>query len=184
MLGAQYYGKASVKRGVSAAEREFDAARKAGAECLAYVRNVAKRDKIVNALVHRNWHSSASVEIRLFADRLEIWSPGHLPPDITIPELYEEHESHPVNKEILKAFEKINAMESLGSGIARIIGPCRKVGLPTPLFEHRGAVFVVTILKNRRTKAALSSLGLNERQIAAVEHVKNTGPSLPDSTCP
>ena len=184
MLGAQYYGKASVKRGVSAAEREFDAARKAGAECLAYVRNVAKRDKIVNALVHRNWHSSASVEIRLFADRLEIWSPGHLPPDITIPELYEEHESHPVNKEILKAFEKINAMESLGSGIARIIGPCRKVGLPTPLFEHRGAAFVVTILKNRRTKAALSSLGLNERQIAAVEHVKNTGPSLPDSTCP
>ena len=363
LLGAQYYGKMSVKRGVSATEREFDAARKAGAECLAYVRNVAKRDKresdfigrvgrcvtwssyagfpelrdavfgslvdfldkkklllvgdfdcevnpevrvsdisservawyieelhahgkksiprdakperllkqlgmlkgkyvtnaglllfgtnpqtffyqttvkcvwcagteyerpfldtakyegdlfalrdqarnfvlsriaqsrgirdgrpdapsafeipyesveeaIVNALVHRNWHSSASIEIRLFADRLEIWSPGHLPPDITIPELYEEHESHPVNKEILKAFDKINAMESLGSGISRIIGPCRKAGLPTPLFEHRGAAFVVTILKNRWTKAALSSLGLNERQIAAVEHVKNAG---------
>ena len=132
-------------------------------------------EAIVNALVHRNWHSSASIEIRLFADRLEIWSPGHLPPDITIPELYEEHESHPVNKEILKAFDKINAMESLGSGIARIIGPCRKAGLPTPLFEHRGAAFVVTILKNRWTKAALSSLGLNERQIAAVEHVKNAG---------
>ncbi len=132
-------------------------------------------EAIVNALVHRNWHSSASIEIRLFADRLEIWSPGHLPPDITIPELYEEHESHPVNKEILKAFDKINAMESLGSGIARIIGPCRKSGLPTPLFEHRGAAFVVTILKNRWTKAALSSLGLNERQIAAVEYVKANG---------
>ena len=66
-------------------------------------------------------------------------------------------------------------MESLGSGIARIIGPCRKAGLPTPLFEHRGAAFVVTILKNRWTKAALSSLGLNERQIAAVEHVKANG---------
>ena len=66
-----------------------------------------------------------------------------------------------------------NRVESLGSGIARIIGPCRKAGLRTPLFEHRGAAFVVTILKNRWTKAALSSLGLNERQIAAVEHVKN-----------
>ena len=66
-------------------------------------------------------------------------------------------------------------MESLGSGIARIIGPCRKAGLPTPLFEHRGAAFVVTILKNRWTKAALSSLGLSERQIAAVEHVKANG---------
>lgn len=66
-------------------------------------------------------------------------------------------------------------MESLGSGISRIIGPCRKAGLPTPLFEHRGAAFVVTILKNRWTKAALSSLGLNERQIAVVEHVKANG---------
>ena len=32
-------------------------------------------EAIVNAIAHRDYHSNASVEIRLFADRLEVWSP-------------------------------------------------------------------------------------------------------------
>ena len=135
----------------------------------------AIEEAVVNALVHRNWRSSASVEIRLFADRLEVCSPGHLPPDITIPELYEDHDSHPVNKEILKAFDKINVIESLGTGIERMISACKKVGLPTPVFEYRGSAFVVTLHKDRWTVNQLKSLGLNNRQIGAVSIVKTIG---------
>ena len=135
----------------------------------------AVEEAIVNALIHRNWHSSASVEIRLFADRLEIWSPGHLPPEITIPELYEEHDSHPVNKEILKAFDKINVIESLGTGIERMISACHASGLPTPVFEYHGSAFVVTILKDAWTRTALESLDLNPDQIKAVSYVKVNG---------
>ena len=132
-------------------------------------------EAIVNALIHRNWHSSGSVEIRLFADRLEVWSPGHLPPDITIPELYKEHDSHPVNKEILKAFDKINVIESLGTGIERMIAACHASGLPTPVFEYHGSAFVVTILKDAWTRTALESLDLNPDQIKAVSYVKVNG---------
>ena len=135
----------------------------------------AVEEAIVNALIHRNWHSSASVEIRLFADRLEVWSPGHLPPDITIPELYKEHDSHPVNKEILKAFDKINVIESLGTGIERMIAACHASGLPTPVFEYHGSAFVVTILKDAWTRTALESLDLNPDQIKAVSYVKVNG---------
>ena len=135
----------------------------------------AVEEAIVNALIHRNWHSSASVEIRLFADRLEVWSPGHLPPEITIPELYEEHDSHPVNKEILKAFDKINVIESLGTGIERMIAACHAVGLPTPVFEYHGSAFVVTILKDVWTRTALESLDLNPDQVKAVSYVKVNG---------
>jgi predicted HTH transcriptional regulator len=135
----------------------------------------AAEEAIVNALIHRNWHSSASVEIRLFADRLEVWSPGHLPPDITIPELYKEHDSHPVNKEILKAFDKINVIESLGTGIERMIAACHASGLPTPVFEYHGSAFVVTILKDAWTRTALESLDLNPDQIKAVSYVKVNG---------
>ena len=115
------------------------------------------------------------MEIRLFADRLEIWSPGHLPPEITIPELYEEHDSHPVNKEILKAFDKINVIESLGTGIERMISACHASGLPTPVFEYHGSAFVVTILKDAWTRTALESLDLNPDQIKAVSYVKVNG---------
>ena len=135
----------------------------------------AVEEAIVNALIHRNWHSSASVEIRLFADRLEVWSPGHLPPEITIPELYEEHDSHPVNKEILKAFDKINVIESLGTGIERMIAACHVAGLPTPVFEYHGSAFVVTILKDVWTRTALESLDLNPDQVKAVSYVKVNG---------
>ncbi len=36
-------------------------------------------EAIINAIVHRDYHSHASVEVRLFADRLEVWNPGRLP---------------------------------------------------------------------------------------------------------
>ena len=132
-------------------------------------------EAILNALMHRNWRSSASIEIRLFADRLEIWSPGHLPSDLTIPDLYQDHDSHPVNKEILKAFDKIGIVESLGTGIERIVSTCRSAGLPQPVFEHRGSAFVVTILKDVWTENALRSLGVSERQMVAVAELKVRG---------
>jgi len=33
-------------------------------------------EAIVNAIAHRDYYSNASVEVRLFADRLEVWNPG------------------------------------------------------------------------------------------------------------
>ena len=36
-------------------------------------------EAIVNAIAHRDYHSNASVEVRLFADRLEVWNPGSAP---------------------------------------------------------------------------------------------------------
>ena len=33
-------------------------------------------EAIVNAVAHRDYNSNASVEVRLFADRLEVWNPG------------------------------------------------------------------------------------------------------------
>jgi len=44
-------------------------------------------EAIVNAIAHRDYHSNASVEVRLFADRLEIWNPGSLPGTLTMDSL-------------------------------------------------------------------------------------------------
>jgi hypothetical protein len=44
-------------------------------------------EAIVNAIAHRDYHSHASVEVRLFADRLEVWNPGTLPGTLTLDDL-------------------------------------------------------------------------------------------------
>ena len=54
-------------------------------------------EAVVNAIAHRDYNSNASVEIRLFADRLEIWNPGALPGTLTIASLREDHPSVPYN---------------------------------------------------------------------------------------
>lgn len=38
------------------------------------------REAIVNAVAHRDYTSNGSVQVMRFADRLEIWNPGTLPP--------------------------------------------------------------------------------------------------------
>ena len=129
-------------------------------------------EALVNALVHRDWRLSASVEVRLFADRVEIWNPGALPEGITIPKLYETHSSYPVNELVLKVFDFAGVIESLGTGIKRMIETCRKERLPDPTWEQNGSSFVVTIWKDMWTEARLRELGLSERQKKAVRWLK------------
>lgn len=52
---------------------------------------------IVNAICHRDYASTASVEVRVFSDRVEVWNPGELPPGKTVAWLFDEHESMPFN---------------------------------------------------------------------------------------
>ncbi|HUM78153.1 MAG TPA: DUF4062 domain-containing protein, partial [Methanoculleus sp.] len=40
-------------------------------------------EAIVNAVAHRDYTSNGSVQVMLFADRLEVWNPGTLPPSLT-----------------------------------------------------------------------------------------------------
>ena len=44
-------------------------------------------EAIVNAVAHRDYADNASVQVMLFADRLEVWNPGELPPTLTIDKL-------------------------------------------------------------------------------------------------
>lgn len=54
-------------------------------------------EAIVNAVAHRDYTSAASVQVMLFADRLEVWNPGGLPPPRTLDKLRVPHQSVPGN---------------------------------------------------------------------------------------
>lgn len=135
----------------------------------------AVREAIVNAVAHRNYASNAGVQVMLFADRLEVWNPGKLPAGITLDGLRREHPSIPHNPLISNALFLTRYIERVGSGTLDMIKLCRQAGLPPPEFEQRGGQFVLTIWLDRLTEKKLASLNLNERQLAAVRHVKEKG---------
>lgn len=131
-------------------------------------------EAIVNAIAHRDYYSNASVEVRLFSDRLEIWNPGRLPSNLTIDDLRTDHPSVPNNPLIAESLYLTRYIEKAGSGTQRMIDLCREAGLPEPQFEQRSGSFVITLWRDWLTVEAIRQLDLNERQRQAILFVKST----------
>jgi ATP-dependent DNA helicase RecG len=124
----------------------------------------AVAEAIVNALTHRDYNSNASVEVRLFADRLEVWNPGTLPGTLTLEDLRTDHASIPNNPLLAESLYLASYIEKLGSGTQKMIELCKEVGLPEPDFEQRSGFFVLTIWRDWLTSEVLAGLNLNDRQ--------------------
>ncbi|MBU2816708.1 DUF4062 domain-containing protein, partial [Acidithiobacillus ferrooxidans] len=102
-------------------------------------------EAIVNAVVHRDYTSNASVQVMLFKDRLEIWNPGSLPPTLTLEKLRGPHASVPHNPLLAEPMYLTKYIERMGTGIRDMIHRCRKAGLPEPEIRLDGGSFVLTI---------------------------------------
>lgn len=81
----------------------------------------AFREAIANALVHRCWDVRANIKVGMFADRIEITSPGGLPAGIT-EELYLAGGPSVARNPILaNVFFRLGHIERFGTGIPRIL---------------------------------------------------------------
>jgi ATP-dependent DNA helicase RecG len=129
-------------------------------------------EAIVNAIAHRDYHSNASVEVRLFADRLEVWNPGRLPGTLTLEDLRNDHPSVPNNPLIAESLYLTRYIEKAGSGTQRMIELCREAGLPEPRFEQRSGSFVITLWRDWLTAEVIAKLGLNDRQRKAIRVIR------------
>jgi ATP-dependent DNA helicase RecG len=134
----------------------------------------AIREAVVNAVVHRDYEFPSKVQVRIFDDRIEVWSPGTLPNEITIEDLRREHISVPRNPLLFKQLFWVKYVEDVGGGTLDMISQCREWGIPEPLFEHVAGAFVVTF-RLPPTAEDLERLGLKERQIRAMNHVIKKG---------
>jgi len=133
----------------------------------------AIREIIVNAVVHRDYNSNASVQIDVFADRVEIMNPGRLPDELTVDDLVKEHLSVPVNPFLARPFYLVGYINQLGYGTQNVVKWCRKAGLPDPKFDPGENRFRVTIWRNRLSDDRIKALDLNERQVKAVQFLKS-----------
>jgi ATP-dependent DNA helicase RecG len=135
----------------------------------------ALREAVTNALCHREYRDPGNVQVRVFDDRLEVWNPGTLPPELSLEALRRTHRSVPRNRLIAHAFFLIKFIEQWGTGTLRMIAVCREAGLPEPEFAELSGAFIVTFRQSKLTREYLAGLGLSARQIGAVEYVQAHG---------
>jgi ATP-dependent DNA helicase RecG len=135
----------------------------------------ALREAVINALIHKDYLSTAEIQIKIYDDRLWIWNPGKLPKQLTIESLKTEHSSFPKNPLIASVFYYAGFIERWGSGTKRMIDLCKAQGLPEPEFKEEFGGISVYFRKDIYTEEYLRKLGLNERQIKAVMYVKKSG---------
>jgi len=129
-------------------------------------------EAIVNAVAHRNYRNNGFVQVLVFADRIEVWNPGELPPGLTPELLRKPHGPMPQNPLIAEPLFRIKYIEKAGTGTTDMIADCRKAGLPEPDFEQHGPHFVVTLWRDWLTEEVIVSLKLNDRQRRALTHLK------------
>lgn len=80
----------------------------------------AFREALANAIVHRIWDVNAFIQISMYEDRIEINSPGGLPDGISKEEYLYGNISVLRNPIIAGVFYRLNIIEKIGTGIARI----------------------------------------------------------------
>ena len=107
----------------------------------------AVREAVVNAIAHRDYEDSTrQILVRLFADKLEVSSPGGLMKPLTLSKLrtgnYKPCSRNPVLGQFLNHLE---LMEQRGSGIGRIQAAMLNHGLDKPLYEMFDGYFQVTL---------------------------------------
>ena len=81
---------------------------------------VAVREAVINAIVHNDYSFEVPPKFEIFPDRLEITSAGRLPESLSREEFFTGI-SIPRNKELMRIYRDLDIVESLGSGIPRIL---------------------------------------------------------------
>jgi ATP-dependent DNA helicase RecG len=135
----------------------------------------AAREALVNAVAHRDYSIQGDgIRLYLFADRLEVTSPGKLPGPVTLSNLVEERFSR--NSIIVQVLADMGFIERLGYGIDRILSLFQEHSLPAPAFDETNGGFRITLFNNELTSTTMVDMaGLNPRQQRALEFLAREG---------
>lgn len=130
----------------------------------------AVRELLVNAVAHRDYNLQGdTIHLNMFADRIEVHSPGSLPGPVNLDNLLEARFSR--NAVIVQVLADLGFVERLGYGLDRVVAVMRQNNLRPPRFEEVAGSFRATLYGMAETpRAALPDLSryqemdLNPRQ--------------------
>ena len=146
----------------------------------------AARELVVNAVAHRDYSIQGdAIHLFLFADRMEVTSPGGLPGPMTLTNLRDERFSR--NPVIVQVLSDMGFIERLGYGVDRVIDLMALRRLPPPVFSETAGGFSVMLYRQGETPVpsedsgapaeiphfdgAFKGLPINARQEAALVHL-------------
>jgi len=132
---------------------------------------VALREAIVNAVVHRDYSHfmrGSHIQVRMFADRLEVENPGGLYGGVTIDKLREGQSTR--NRLLVQLMEDVHLVENRGSGIDAMLDAMQKRGLPAPVFEDKRTSFLVKFYQIKP-----GSLALSDAELKILAYIKEHG---------
>lgn len=104
-------------------------------------------EMVNNGIAHRDYTSSATVQVELFRDRLTVFSPGPMHRDMRFEMLAEDHQSYATNPIIAHALFYVKYIEEIGSGTVDMFDLCRATGLRPPVFDIDARHFTVTVYR-------------------------------------
>ena len=94
---------------------------------------LALREALINALVHRDYRSPANAQVHIFSDRVEIVNPGGLVGGMELKDLGKR--SVPRNPLLFGTLYRMDLVENVGSGIKRIKEALAADKLPEPVLD-------------------------------------------------
>lgn len=110
------------------------------------------REAVLNAFCHRDYRRSGSVFVRQFARRMEVNSPGGLPPGITPENILDEQ--NPRNRRLAEALEKCGLIERSGQGMNLMFEHAVRESKPLPDLSGSAAHEVRLTLQGTVTNPA------------------------------
>ncbi|RYG11285.1 MAG: transcriptional regulator, partial [Burkholderiales bacterium] len=93
---------------------------------------VPVREALLNAVAHRDYRLGGSVFVKQYPQRLEVVSPGGLPPGITPSNIL--NQQNPRNRRLAEALEKCGLIERSGQGMNLMFESAIRQGKQLPSF--------------------------------------------------
>jgi len=104
---------------------------------------LAIREAIANAVAHRDYRIPSHIDVAIFDDRVEVWSPGGLPLGIKMKDLFRKHISVLRNPTIAEVLFLVGYIERWGTGIDKMNRLMQECELSIPEYEEISGNFVV-----------------------------------------
>ncbi len=117
------------------------------------VPEIAFREALANAIVHREWDINSNIKISMYEDKIEIASPGSLPYGLSKEEYLNGQVSNFRNPKISNVFFRLKYIEKFGTGVSRIINSYKdEIKKPEFYFYENSIKVVLPTIDNKENK--------------------------------
>ncbi|HEY5194229.1 MAG TPA: ATP-binding protein [Solirubrobacteraceae bacterium] len=106
--------------------------------------NERLREVIANAVAHRHYGIAGPIQLRVFADRIEVTSPG-APPNGVTPEAMRFGVSVRRNQFLMQRLTELGLVDAVGRGVVLLYDEAAELGLPEPHVAVQATWTTVTL---------------------------------------